>query len=152
MDRIESCSSSPELLLIDLHCNDLAMRKGWIKRKGEIGWIESFSPEIYPDDPIILSKTLICHKNIRRATLTHERLAGTGRPLTPKEFGLLELFVKQPGRALTRDQVLNAVWDYDIIVTQRSVDRCINSLRNKLGNPAYIQTVRESGYRFDPGI
>lgn len=44
------------------------------------------------------------------------------------------------------------VWGYDIIVTQRSVDRCINSLRSKLGNPAYIQTVREIGYRFDPDV
>jgi DNA-binding response OmpR family regulator len=70
--------------------------------------------------------------------------------LTPKELGLLTLFVKQPGRALTRDQILNSVWGYDIIVTQRSVDRCINSLRSKLGNPNHIQTVREIGYRFEP--
>lgn len=70
--------------------------------------------------------------------------------LTPKELGLLTLFLKHPGRALTRDQILNAVWGYDIIVTQRSVDRCINSLRSKLGTADHIQTVREIGYRFDP--
>jgi len=77
-----------------------------------------------------------------------------GKPveLTPKELGLLTLFVKHPGRALTRDQILNAVWGYDIIVTQRSVDRCINSLRGKLGNPRHIRTVREIGYRFEPDL
>ena len=83
--------------------------------------------------------------------LSSKNLSRNGKhvPLTPKELGLLTLFVKQPGRALTRDQILNAVWGYDIIVTQRSVDRCINSLRSKLGNSAYIQTVREIGYRFN---
>ena len=86
-----------------------------------------------------------CELNLSSQTLSRN---GKDVPLTPKELGLLTLFVKQPGRALTRDQILNAVWGYDIIVTQRSVDRCINSLRNKLGNPAYIQTVREIGYRF----
>lgn len=65
---------------------------------------------------------------------------------------MLTLFVKHPGRALTRDQILNAVWGYDIIVTPRSVDRCINSLRSKLGNSDHIQTVREIGYRFDPDV
>jgi DNA-binding response OmpR family regulator len=86
--------------------------------------------------------------------LSSQKLSRNGKdvPLTPKELGLLTLFVKHPGRAFTRDQILNAVWGYDIIVTQRSVDRCINSLRNKLGNPAYIQTVREIGYRFDPDV
>jgi len=88
-----------------------------------------------------------CELNLSSQTLSRN---GKDVLLTPKELGLLTLFVKQPGRALTRDQILNAVWGYDIIVTQRSVDRCINSLRNKLGNPAYIQTVREIGYRFDP--
>lgn len=90
-----------------------------------------------------------CELNLSSQTLSRN---GKEVPLTPKELGLLTLFVKQPGRALTRDQILNAVWGYDIIVTQRSVDRCINSLRSKLGNPAYIQTVREIGYRFDPDV
>jgi DNA-binding response OmpR family regulator len=68
--------------------------------------------------------------------------------LAPKEFGLLELFVRHAGQALTRNQILNAVWGYDIVVTQRSVDRCITSLRKKLGRAETIQTVRDVGYRF----
>lgn len=73
--------------------------------------------------------------------------------LTPKEFSLLAFFIDQAGRALTRDKILNAVWGYDIIVTPRSVDRCINSLRSKIEAkpqlPRFIRTVREIGYRFE---
>jgi DNA-binding response OmpR family regulator len=52
--------------------------------------------------------------------------------LTPKEIGLLALFVKRNGCALTRDESLKRVWGYDILVTTRSVDRCINALHNKI--------------------
>lgn len=90
-----------------------------------------------------------CELNLSSQTFSRN---GKMVELTPKELGLLTLFVKQPGRALTRDQILNAVWGYDIIVTQRSVDRCINSLRSKVGNPRHIQTVREIGYRFEPDL
>lgn len=74
--------------------------------------------------------------------------------LAPKEFGLLEFFVRNDGRALTRDRILDAVWGQDLIVTQRSVDRCVNTLRNKIEpdpqRPRFIQTVRDIGYRFEP--
>ncbi len=73
--------------------------------------------------------------------------------LTPKEFGLLALFVKRAGCALTRDEILKHVWGYDILVTSRSVDRCINTLRQKIerhpDNPAFIKTIRDVGYRFE---
>jgi DNA-binding response OmpR family regulator len=78
---------------------------------------------------------------------------GTDITLTPKEYGLLSLLITHPDRVFTRDQILNLVWGYNIIVTRRSVDRCINSLRNKIekdpANPDFIKTVREVGYRFD---
>ncbi len=74
--------------------------------------------------------------------------------LSPKEFGLLELFVKKPGRALSRDDILNAVWGYDSYVGTRSIDRFVTTLRNKIEpdphRPTYIQTVREVGYKFEP--
>jgi DNA-binding response OmpR family regulator len=73
--------------------------------------------------------------------------------LTPKEFGLLEFFARNAGRALTREKILDAVWGEDLIVTQRSVDRCINTLRNKIEKdpeqPIYIRTIRDVGYRFE---
>lgn len=68
--------------------------------------------------------------------------------LTAKEFRLLAHFGTNQGRALTRDGILNAVWGHSIIVTARSVDRCVTTLRAKIG-ARYIQTVRDVGYRFE---
>jgi DNA-binding response OmpR family regulator len=74
--------------------------------------------------------------------------------LSPKEFKLLEYFVKRQGRALTRDEILNQVWGYDCYVTQRSIDRFVTTLRNKIEpdphRPRFIHTIREVGYRFEP--
>lgn len=73
--------------------------------------------------------------------------------LTAKEFRLLEFFLKRPGRALTRETILDAVWGDEVIVTDRSVDRCVTTLRGKIEhdphNPSFIQTIREIGYRFE---
>ncbi len=73
--------------------------------------------------------------------------------LTPKEFGLLALFAKRTGCALTRDEILKHVWGYDILVTSRSVDRCVNTLRSKIeknpDRPIHIKTIRDVGYRFE---
>jgi DNA-binding response OmpR family regulator len=73
--------------------------------------------------------------------------------LSPKEFRLLELFIKKAGRALTRDEILNAVWGYDVFVGPRSIDRFVATLRNKIEpdphKPTLIHTVREIGYKFE---
>ena len=74
--------------------------------------------------------------------------------LSPKEFKLLELFLKKPGRALTRDEILNAVWGYDCYVGPRTIDRFVTTLRNKIEpdphDPTFIHTIREIGYKFEP--
>jgi DNA-binding response OmpR family regulator len=73
--------------------------------------------------------------------------------LSPKEFKLLEYFCKRPGRALTRDDILNAVWGYNSIVTDRCVDRFVTTLRDKIDSDPrqhpFIQTIREIGYKFE---
>ena len=73
--------------------------------------------------------------------------------LTAKEFRLLEFFVRHAGRALTRDGILDGVWGSEVIVTDRSVDRCVTTLRGKIENdpknPVFIQTIRDIGYRFE---
>ena len=75
--------------------------------------------------------------------------------LMPKEFRLLAYFADRAGRALTRDDILNAVWGRSVIVTPRSIDRCVATLRAKIEadaqRPIYIQTIRDVGYRFEPG-
>ena len=76
-------------------------------------------------------------------------------PLTAKEFRLLAYFLKRPGRALTRKDILDAVWGRSIIVTARSVDRCVTTLRAKIEpdprHPLHIHTIRDIGYRFEMG-
>jgi DNA-binding response OmpR family regulator len=66
--------------------------------------------------------------------------------VTPKEFRLLAYFVSRRGCALA----LNAVWGHSIMVTSRSIDRCVATLRAKIG-PAYIETICDIGYRFEAG-
>jgi len=72
--------------------------------------------------------------------------------LTPKEFRMLAYFVRRPDRALTRSDIIDEVWGRNVIVTGRSVDRCITTLRNKIEpnpqRPTLIQTIRDIGYRF----
>src|SRR5262249_10865212 len=73
--------------------------------------------------------------------------------LTAKEFRLLEFLVKRAGRALSRNQILDGVWGGDLMVNDRSVDRCVTTLRAKIETdphrPAFIQTIRDIGYRFE---
>ncbi|HAL46043.1 MAG TPA: DNA-binding response regulator [Phycisphaerales bacterium] len=72
--------------------------------------------------------------------------------LSPKEYKLLEFFLKKQGKALTRDEILNAVWGYNSFTGHRSVDRFVTTLRNKIepdaDNPVFIHTLREIGYKF----
>jgi two-component system, OmpR family, alkaline phosphatase synthesis response regulator PhoP len=87
--------------------------------------------------------------------LTAHKLFRNGEEieLTAKEFGLLEFLAKRAGRALARNDILNGVWGNSVMVTPRSVDRCVTTLRSKIEadprDPRFIQTVRDIGYRFE---
>lgn len=70
--------------------------------------------------------------------------------LSPKEYELLLYFIENKGIALSRDQILNTVWNYDYFGDLRTVDSHIRRLRSKLGDQGdLIQTVRGLGYRFE---
>ncbi|MEA4889872.1 MAG: response regulator transcription factor [Clostridiaceae bacterium] len=72
--------------------------------------------------------------------------------LTPKEYDLLAFFASRPGKAFTRDQLLNHIWGYDYYGDARTVDSHIRSLRDKLGDCRnLIATVWGTGYRFEAG-
>jgi DNA-binding response OmpR family regulator len=81
------------------------------------------------------------------------RESGSDVELTVKEFSLLAYFASRPGRALTRNDILNAVWGNSVMVTPRSIDRCVTTLRAKIEpdphNPKFIRTIRDIGYRFE---
>jgi two-component system response regulator ResD len=78
------------------------------------------------------------------------RVDGEPIHLSPKEYELLVYLANNRGIALSRDQILNAVWDYNFFGDVRTVDTHIKKLRLKLGQKGhYIQTVRGLGYRFE---
>jgi DNA-binding response OmpR family regulator len=67
--------------------------------------------------------------------------------LTAQEFKLVELLVRHPGRVFTREQALNRAWGEGGLVTDRTIDVHIRSLRKKFGDFEFIETVRGIGYR-----
>ncbi|PKK39196.1 Phosphate regulon transcriptional regulatory protein PhoB (SphR) [Clostridiaceae bacterium JG1575] len=73
--------------------------------------------------------------------------------LTLKEFDLLDMLIKNRGKVLTRDLLLDKIWGYEYVGETRTVDVHIRHLRQKLEpddkNPRYIETVRGIGYRFN---
>jgi two-component system phosphate regulon response regulator PhoB len=72
--------------------------------------------------------------------------------LTPTEFRLLECMLRQPGRAFTRHQLMDAAIGEGAIVLERTIDVHIKTLRKKLGTNDLIETVRGVGYRFREGL
>ena len=70
--------------------------------------------------------------------------------LTLKEYALLALFMRSPGRVYTREQLLNQVWSSDFAGETRTVDVHMGTLRTKLGKCGeYLETVRGVGYRME---
>lgn len=69
--------------------------------------------------------------------------------LTPSEFGLLNALLRQPGRAFSRDELIDVALGENTIVLERTIDVHIRALRKKMGESAdLIETVRGVGYRF----
>jgi DNA-binding response OmpR family regulator len=86
----------------------------------------------------------------------HEvRRAEENVPMTAREFALLSYFVRNPERAITRDELLQSVWRTDYL-SARTIDNFIARLRAKLepdpDRPRHFLTVRGVGYRFEPNV
>ena len=83
------------------------------------------------------------------------RRSGGVTPLTPLEFKLLELFARNRGRILTRDQLVEGAWGANTFVSERVVDNHIGNLRKKIepdaDHPRYFRNLRGLGYCFDDG-
>ncbi|MDA8380348.1 MAG: response regulator transcription factor [Actinomycetota bacterium] len=79
--------------------------------------------------------------------------AGRSLDLSPREWSLLEMFMRNPNQILSRVQILNRVWNYGFDPESNIVDVYVGYLRRKLnlpGLPRLIQTVRGVGYRLVP--
>jgi two-component system, OmpR family, response regulator len=93
--------------------------------------------------PRLESGAITLDETTRRVTA-----GGHDVDLSPREFSLLEALLRHAGQTLTRDQLLDHAWPFNVAVTPNAVDAYVHYLRTKLGNAgAQIQTVRGVGYR-----
>ncbi|ACV63671.1 two component transcriptional regulator, winged helix family [Desulfofarcimen acetoxidans DSM 771] len=117
-----------------------------------------FSPKILVARVQALLRRIAEHKN-QMISIEGLEIDESGRcvtvdgvplDLSMKEFELLNYLVNNQGRALNRDQILNAVWDYNYFGDARTVDTHIKNLRHKLGAKGlFIKTIRGLGYKFE---
>ncbi|MEJ2049433.1 MAG: response regulator transcription factor [Calditrichota bacterium] len=100
-----------------------------------------------PEIPNLEFRDLILDLEKRKVTLAGDKI-----DLTAKEFDLLALFAKNPGRTYNRQQLLDIVWGYQFDGYDHTVNSHINRLRSKIeqdpSNPTFIKTVWGVGYRF----
>ena len=79
------------------------------------------------------------------------RVGGAPVILTAKEFGILELLAREPGRVFTRGQIIDKTFGFEHDVSERTVDAHVVNLRRKIevnpAEPRYVQTVYGRGYR-----
>ncbi len=97
------------------------------------------------DDGVINAGDIVMNKN------AHEVFVGD-KPieLSYKEFELLSYFIDNQGIALSRERILNNVWNYDYFGDARTIDTHVKKLRNKLGERGeYIKTIWGMGYKFE---
>lgn len=90
---------------------------------------------------------LTLDRRTRRVIVDGEEVA-----LTPKEFDLLALLANDPGAVVTRQQILEEVWDPHWYGPTKTVDVHVASLRRKLGHPDWVETVRGVGLRLGPSL
>lgn len=90
---------------------------------------------------------VLTYGKIRMDRTSHDVFSDGRRVLlTNIEYGLLELFLRSPGRVFSREILLDQVWGYDIACEEKTVNIHIMNLRRKLGTDA-IETIRGVGYR-----
>ena len=124
--------------------------------------VKPFSPrELVARVKAVLNRTLV-HTDAAGTVMTYGqlsidtashtvRVAGEEVPLTPKEFDLLVFLASNKGIALSREKILQKVWNYDYFGEDRTVDTHVKMLRGHLGVcRGYIVTVWGIGYKFDP--
>jgi len=102
--------------------------------------------DVQPSEDITISDLSI--NNNTREVMRGNTLVG----LTFKEYELLCMLIRERGRVVPREELLNAIWGFDFLGESRTLDIHVRTLRQKLSddaeNPKYIKTVRNVGYRF----
>jgi len=124
---------------------------------------DDYLPKPFQMDELIARLRAICRRAqgdqlnlieagpVRLNVATREAsVSGEALELTAREFSLLELLARSPGRVFTRTQILDRVWDYSFDPQTNLVDVYVKRLRQHLGEASRdcIETVRGVGYRF----
>lgn len=99
-----------------------------------------------PEEKVLQFEDITLHPEECRVFLRGEEVS-----LSPKEFRILELFMEQPRRVWSRDQIIDQIWGHDFMGDNKTVDVHIRWIREKLeidpSHPTYLKTVRGFGYR-----
>lgn len=101
---------------------------------------------------VMAAEEVICVGNILIDKSAHQvTVDGKVIELSYKEFELLTYFAENPGIALSREKILNNVWNYDYFGDARTIDTHVKKLRSKLGEKGgeYIKTIWGMGYKFE---
>ena len=101
---------------------------------------------------LLTSEDIISAGGIELNKSAHQvRIDGKDIELSFKEFELLSYFMENQGIALSREKILNNVWNYDYFGDARTIDTHVKKLRNKLGEKGeLIKTIWGMGYKFEP--
>ncbi len=108
--------------------------------------VEALLKRAYPQNESVTSfDGIVIDTNAHIVTVD-----GNDANLSMKEFELLQFLVNNKGVALSREKILNFVWNYDYYGDSRTIDSHIKKLRKKLGKKGnHIQTIRGLGYKFE---
>jgi len=142
----------------------LSARGEWDERvEGLNLGADDYLPKPFHIDELIARLRAVCRRSVgdhlnllesgpvRMNVATREvSIKGEVVELTAREFSLLEMLVRSPGRVFTRTQILDRVWDYDFDPQTNLVDVYVKRLRQHLGPDSRhcIETLRGVGYRF----
>jgi two-component system, OmpR family, alkaline phosphatase synthesis response regulator PhoP len=104
------------------------------------------NPQVTPEEPSVLNLGKIGLDNKAKRLIIGDKKI----ELTKKEFEILLLLTKNPGRIFSREEILNRIWADDVIVTDRTVDVNMTRLRKKMeGYSAYLRNKAGYGYYFE---
>ncbi len=106
-----------------------------MRRSGDSGAVDEVPDEMSSGDLEVSLRT-------RRVTIDGQEIH-----LTPREFDILAMLIADPGAVVSRDDLLRRLWGTTWAVQTKAIDVHVSSLRRKMGDPAWVETVRGVGFR-----